>query len=282
MAQVVDLASSMTARVLLALLVLPVVACIPSPYTVTQHGLISAPRPASYDGQPMPTATRVEAHAATTRVADLGQAENSGAAVARHHAGGAVRAGVNAQTDIGLEVDGAWSATESTLSGDNSMSSGVPDAAVLEGALALRTSLELNARMRLGLAAAFGMSSSPIHRDGTGAGEFSRDEALLVRAALVPSYRFDGVTLYGSLGGATLSAIDETFTVVPDSGSSNDPGVVAEAKELAFTGSIGATVHVADRVHLTAQLAQTMSEHTTFGPQLMAALAIDLGTPLAH
>lgn len=272
----------MTSRGVLVLLVLPIVACIPSPYTVTQHGLVSAPRPASYDGQPMPTATRVEAHGGTARVVSDGQPADSGAAVARHHAGGALRTGVNAQTDIGLEVDGAWSATESTLSGDSSVSTGVPDAAVIEGALALRTSIELGSRMRLGLATAFGMSSSPIHRGGTDAGEFSRDEALLVRAALVPSYRFDGVTLYGSLGGSTLSAIDEEFTVTPDSGSSNDPGVVVEAKELAVTAAVGATVHVADRVHLTAQLGQAMSQHTTFGPQLMAGLAIDLGVPLAH
>ncbi len=268
--------------VLAAVLILPAVACTPAPYTVTQHGLISAPRAASYDGQPMPTVTRVEAHGGTARITDLGRSPLSGAAVARHHVGGALRTAVNEQTDVGLEIDGAWSATESTLSGDNSMSTGVPDAAVLDGALALRTSLELNDRMRLGLAFALGMSSSPIHREGSGAGAYSRDEALLARVALVPSYRFDGVTLYGSLGGTTLSAIDETFTVVPDSGSSNDPGVVVEAKELAFTGAVGATVKVGDRTHVTAQVAQAMSQHASFGPQLMAGLAIDLGTPRAH
>lgn len=263
--------------VLLVLLAVPVMACTPAPYTVTQHGLIATPRPARFDGQPLPTRSRFEAHGGTARVTDLRGSPGSGAAVARHHAGAALRTAVNPQTDIGLELDGAWSATSTTLSGDSSISTGVPRAAVMDGALALRTSSAVGERMRLGFAFALGMSSSPIHREGTTAGSYSRDAALLARVAIVPSYRLDGVTLYASLGGATQAEIQETFLVVPDSNSSNDPGVVAEARSLVFTAAAGATFDLGDRVHLNAQLAQAFGADATFGPQMMAGMAIDLG-----
>src|SRR4051812_931751 len=92
-------------------LTLPLVACTtPAPYVVTQHGLIGAPRPATYDGQPLPTHGRFEGYASTTRVTGLGKLSDSGAAVAQHRAGGAVRHAIAEGADIGAEVDGSWSA----------------------------------------------------------------------------------------------------------------------------------------------------------------------------
>ena len=269
--------------VLLAFLVLPVVACVPAPYTVTQHGLISAPRAASYDGQPLRTSAQFEAHASTTRVTGLGRTADSGAAVAQHSAGGSLREAINHTTDFGAEVDGAWSATDATLSGDSSVSTGVPVAAVIDAALALRTSVEIDARTRVGFALAMGLSSNPIHREGTGGGSYDRDESLLVRAALVPSYKLDqGLTLYASIGGSTQADIKETFVVVPDSTSNNDPGVVSEADQIVLTLAAGATIDVGERTHVMAQLAGALGRDATFGPQLLAGLAFDLGMPRAR
>lgn len=265
---------------LLVLAALPLVACVPlAPSPVTQHGLIAAPRAASFDGQPMPSRTRVEGHFSTARIAKLGGVADSGAAVARHQAGGALRAALNPTTDLGLEGDAAWSATESTLSGDSSMSTGVPNAAVIDAAIALRTSLG-KGPMRVGLALALGLSSSPIHREGQPGDLYSRDEAALARAAVVPSYRFDNITLYASVGGATQSDVKETFTWFPDNGS--DPGVVVETSQFVLTVAAGATVDIGESAHLTAQVGDAIGPEAHFGPQLMAGVAIDLGPTVAR
>lgn len=262
---------------LLALVALPLVACLPlAPSPVTQHGLIAAPRAASFDGQPMHSRTRVEGHFSTARITELGGVADSGAAVARHQAGGALRAALTPTTDLGLEGDAAWSATESTLSGDSSMATGVPNAAVIDAAIALRTSLGTGP-MRVGLALALGLSSSPIHRAGQPGDLYSRDEAALARAAVVPSYRFDNITLYASLGGATQSDVKETFTWFPDNESGSDPGVVVETSQFVLTVAAGATVDIGESAHLTAQVGDAIGSETHFGPQLMAGVAIDLG-----
>lgn len=276
MARDVVIPCPMPSRFLLALAALPLVACTPAPYTVTQHGLIAAPRPALYDGQPLATRSRIEGHFSTARVTDLGRVEDSGAAVARHQAGGAIRAAINSSSDIGLEGDAAWSATESTLSGDSSVSTGVPDAAVIDAAVAFRSSVGEGA-MRLGFAVAVGMSSSPIRREGHDG--YSRDEAGLFRGSLVPSYRMGNVTLYGSIGGATQSDIKESFTVTPDSTSNNDPGVVVETTQIVLTVAAGASFDLGDRARLTAQVGEVFGHDAKFGPQAMAGLSVDLGGP---
>ncbi len=262
------------------LAVLPVVACVPlAPSPITQHGLIAAPRAASFDGQPIHSRTRIEGHFSTARLGKLDGVAESGAAVARHQAGGAVRAALTPTTDLGLEGDAAWSASETTLSGDSSMSTGVPHAAVIDAAIALRTSLGTGP-MRVGLALAVGLSSSPIHRSGQPGDLYSRDEAALARAAVVPSYRFDTITLYASLGGATQSDVKETFTWYPDSES--DPGVVVETSQFVLTVAAGATVDIGPTAHLTAQIGDALGAQTHFGPQLMAGVAIDLGRTVAR
>ncbi len=261
----------------LALALLPLVACVPlAASPVTQHGLIAAPRAPTYDGQAMPTALRVEGHFSTARIDDLGGVADSGAAVARHQAGGALRAALNATTDFGIESDVAWSASKSTLSGDSSISAGVPEAAVIDAALALRTSLGTGP-LHVGLALALGLSSSPIHRSGQPDGIYSRDEAALVRAAVVPSYRFDNITLYASIGGATQSDVKETFTWYPDNASGSDPGVIVETSQFVLTAAAGATVDLGDRAHLTAQIGDALGRDAHFGPQLMGVIAMDLG-----
>jgi len=264
----------MPSRYLLALAALPLVACTPAPYTVVQHGLIGAPRPAFYNGQPLPTSTRIEGHVGTARVGGLGKVEDSGAAVARHQAGGAIRARVGESSDIGLEGDASWSKTGETLSGDSSVSTGVPDAAVIDAAAAFRSSVAQGA-MRLGFTVALGLTSSPIRRDGNA--RYGRDETVMFRAALVPSYRMGNVTLYGSLGTATQSDIKESFVVTPDSGGNGDPGTVVEVSQLVLTAAAGATVDVGDRTHLTAQIGHVIARDASFGPQAMAGLSVDLG-----
>jgi hypothetical protein len=260
-----------------------VAACTPAPYTIVQHGLVAAPRPATYDGQPLTTRSRVEGHASTTTVtaaSDSPAAHDSGAAVARHAAGGAVRTTIKPDTDIGLEVDGSWFGTATTLAGDNSMSTGVPDAAVVDAVVALRTSIAQTPSLRVGVAFALGGSSIPIHRDGTTV--YSRDESLIARLAIVPSYRFEHVTVYGSVGGSTQSDIEKYYTVTPTSTNNNDPGVIAEASQLVVTLAAGATIDLGNRAHLNAQIADVLGQEATFGPQVTAGLAFDLGDPMRH
>jgi hypothetical protein len=256
--------------ILFALAAVPLVACMSSSYTATQHGLINAPRPVTYDGQPMPTRARLEGHFSTARIADLGHARNSGAAVARHQADGAVRIAINPSTDLGLEGAAAWSATKSTLSGNSSAA--VPDAPVIDAAAAFRTSIPAGP-MRIGFAVAVGLSSCPIRRENQG-GNYGRDEAALVRTALVPSYRSGNVTVFGTIGGGTLTSIREHFTV---EGSESDPGVVAETETLVLTVGAGVSFAVADRTHLTAQIGHVFASDAEFGPQVMAGVAVDLG-----
>lgn len=258
----------------LVLAALPLVACVPlAPSPVTQHGLIAAPRPASFDGRPMTTATRMEGHFSTARMQRPDGVGDSGAAVARHQAGGAVRVALGANADLGIEGDAAWSATETTLGGDNSISSGVPRAAVLDGAVAFRMSTE-QGPARVGFALAVGMTSIPIHREGQPGARYSRDETAVARAAVVPSYHFDNVTLYASFGGASQAEVKETFTWYPDSES--DPGVIAEVGAFVLTAAAGATLDLGS-AHLTAQIGDAIGRGTHFGPQVMAGVAFDLG-----
>ncbi len=270
----------MVSRLVLA--ALPLVACVPlAPSPVTQHGLIAAPRAPIYDGQPMPTGTRVEGHFSTARLRNIDGVADSGAAVARHQAGGAVRVAIGANADLGVEGDAAWSASATTLSGDNSVSSGVPEAAVLDGVLAFRASSG-KGPARVGFAVGLGITSSPIHREGQPGALYSRDETVLFRAAVVPSYRLDNVTLYASFGTSSQSDVKETFTWYPDNGSGSDPGVQLEANQFVLTAAAGATLDLGDRAHLTAQLGDAIGRDTHFGLQVMAGVAIDLGLPRAR
>lgn len=261
----------------LALAALPLVACVSlEPVNVTQHGLIAAPRPASYDGQPMSTNARVEGHLSTARLRTFDGVGDSGAAVARHQAGGALRMKVGANADLGVEGDAAWSASETTLSGDSSASSGVPAAAVVDAAFALRGSTG-SGPTRVGFALAVGLTSVPIHRQGQPGTQYSRDETGLVRVAIVPSHRIDNVTLYASVGGASQADVKEVFTWYPDTSSDSVPAVVAHVTDFVLTAAAGATFDLGN-VRLTAQIGDAIGMDTHFGPQLMAGVEIDLGT----
>lgn len=251
----------------------------PAPYAVTQHGLIGAPRPASYDGQPITGSTVIEGHASRTRIDVRTLSPQSGAAVAQMSAGGALRTAVNPTTDLGIEVDAGWSATSTTLAGADSESRFVPRDGVIDAAIALRSSWPVSEGFRIGGALALGAESSPIQRFGAGR---VRDESFLMRAALVPSYRTHGVTVFASFGIATEADVPEQFVVVPSDTASNDPGAVADVKSVVGTGAVGVTLDLGDRVHLTTQISEAAGGTVTYGPQLTAGLTLELGTLAAR
>lgn len=250
-------------------------ACItPAPYQVTQHGVVAPPRAPTYDGQPLAAAVQLEGHGSLGTEARGEVVASSGAAVTRRNAGVALRKRIG-EGDLGLELDADWSRDGRTLGGESSRTTGVPEDAVIGVAVALRRSWVVDGKLRLGVAAAFGGQSHPIRRDTRQT--YSHDMSGLLRMAIVPSYRAGDVTFYGSAGFSTEADVPRVFTVVPDSDSSNDPGVVAETTGVAGTLAAGASIRFSERVHLNGQASYVQGIKASYGPQLTVGLAFDLG-----
>lgn len=267
----------------LTLAVLALAASASDPYSFNQRGTVATPRAAHYDGQPLEGSSSLEGHVATTVRSAIDQpggaitrqveGRESGAAVARNEAGAALRFRTGASADVGLEVDGAWGPTARTRQGDLV---DAPDDAVLDVALAVRGSTRTgDGGLRLGWVANLGVHSTPIERDGGGGAQ--RDEALLFRAAIVPSLRRGAVTLFASLG---LASETDVPAVVVVAGGADDPGVQAHAVGAAFTAAAGATVDLGRGARLTGRIGDAFSGRgaaSHYGPQVDVGLAFDLG-----
>jgi len=250
-------------------------ACVrPQPYTVTQRGMVAAPRAATLDARPMTGAYRVEGHASTATIQPGADQPESGAAVARNQAGGAVRRRISERSDVGIEVDAAWNATDRTLGGDTAEL--VPHAAAIDTAVALRSAWPLTDRVRLGVALAGGVHSSPIRRDDASPG---RDQSLLFRAAIGPSYQLGAVSLFAAVGMATETDVPGNMVISSNASGTGyaDPGLVAETAGVAATLAAGASVSLGERALLTARLSHVTGTLADYGPQVDVGLAMDVG-----
>jgi hypothetical protein len=244
-------------------------------YQFNQRGTVATPRAAIHDGQPLEHAVRLEGHMSTTpesaveeRAANVGSA--SGAAVAKNSAGGAVRFRASELVDLGLEVDSSWSPTSDTR--DGSPING-PDDAVIGVALAVRGTTHATAEgLRLGWVANLGAESAPIVRDNEQS--VSRNEALLFRAALVPSLKRGVVTLFASLGLATETDVPATVYVA---GGDDDPGVVHDAVGAVFAGAAGVSVDLGSGAHATARVGDAFTDNGNYGRQIDVGLSFDVG-----
>jgi hypothetical protein len=244
-------------------------------YQFSQRGTVATPRAALHDGQPMDGNVRLEGHMSTTADSAVEQTtasvgSPSGAAVAKSSAGGAVRFRANELVDFGVEVDSSWSPTRDTR--DGSPIDG-PDDAVIGVAVAVRGTTRPTAEgLRLGWVANLGAESAPIVRDNDV--RVSRDEALLFRAALVPSLKRGAVTLFASLGLATETDVPATVSV---EGSEDDPGTVHDAVGAVFAGAAGVSVDLGSGAHATARVGDAFTDNGNYGPQVDVGLAFDLG-----
>lgn len=267
---------------LLAAALLALAGSSSSSYTFRQRGTVTAPRAASYDGQPMERKTRIEGHFGGGLGDDFEQkgtvlqAGASAATVARKTAGGALRFRAGERSDVGVEVDSSWSPTSTTREG---IRLGAPGEAVVDVAFAARTSTRLSetSPLRIGFVANLGAHSNPIARLDSFSDGTRRDTTLLFRAAMVPSVKQGPVTFFGSLGLATESDVPADVFVA---GSEDDPGAVADTTGAAFTLAAGATVELGQGAHLSARLSDafTSMENTHYGPQVDVALSFDVGS----
>lgn len=247
-------------------------------YQFNQRGTVATPRAAIHDGQPMNGNVRLEGHMSTTvdsaverRATDAG-GDGLGAAVAKSSAGGAVRFKASEYVDFGVEVDSSWSPTSDTRNG--SPVNG-PDDAVIGMAVAVRGTTRPSADgLRLGWVANLGAESAPIVRNPETSIEASRNEALLFRAALVPSIKRGAVTLFASLGMATETDVPATVYV---EGGEDDPGAVHEAVGAVFAGAAGLSVDLGSGAHATARVGDAFTDNGNYGPQVDVGLAFDLG-----
>jgi hypothetical protein len=244
-------------------------------YQFNQRGTVATPRAAIHDGQPMDGNVRLEGHMSTTMDSAVERrADNvgspSGAAVAKSSAGGAVRFKAGQLVDFGVEVDSSWSPTSDTR--DGSPING-PDDAVIGVAVAMRgTTHATDDGMRLGWVANLGAESAPIVRDNDA--RVRRDEALLFRAALVPSIKRGAVTLFASLGIATETDVPATVYV---DGSEDDPGTVHNAVGGVFAGAAGLSVDLGSGAHATARVGDAFTDNGNYGPQVDVGLSFDVG-----
>ncbi len=257
------------------------------PYSFSQRGTVATPRAALHDGQPLSTQVRIEGHASATTRSSIdaytddgnggGQvlSGDSGAAVARNQAGGAIRFRASDIIDLGFEVDSSWSPTHSTR--DGALING-PNEPVVDVALAVRGSSKAgDDGLRIGWVANLGSHSTPIRRGDDPSAEVSRNGALLFRAAIVPSLRRGVVTLFGSLGFASETDVPSEVNVA---GNSTDPGVQANATGAAFVLAAGASVDLGKGAHLTARIGDAFTDQGTtsnYGPQVDIGLAFDVG-----
>ncbi|MCA9678050.1 MAG: hypothetical protein H6708_30745 [Kofleriaceae bacterium] len=248
-------------------LLAPLVACTSRPYTVTQAGTIPAPQPMAYDGQPMEQAYRVEGRYTAT-LEDVGPGNNdSGVFVARQQADAALRLRLGGATDLGLELGTAFVAGSDAVRSDLGPR---PEAdAAWSMQWAIRHSLRLADEVRLGVGVSMGFVDVPVRLS---AAATERDTAGVFSLGMVPSWRHDQLTVFGS---ATLSSeVDVPRAVVVD--SSFDTPEVHSAGGVVTLGA-GATWQ-AGGVRLTAQLARPMSgQVASYGSQLDLSIGFDFG-----
>jgi hypothetical protein len=236
--------------------------CGPGYYT--QAGLVPAPRAMPYDGQPI-EGSRVEGrHTTIVEPVDPDGDPDSGAYVASHHTGVALRHG-RTGTEVGVEVDVAWASGASpTAEGIEPPPDGIGAWSLVFGA---RHSIVLSDQLRLGVGSSVGVVRVPIRLDG---GPTETDDAATFQLALVPSWRSGPVTAFA---GVTLAGeIRVPRSLGPGSTEPN-----ASGDRSAVVLSAGTSIALDGGTHLTLQLAQPMGSDLTDDLQLDLRLGFDFG-----
>ncbi|MCE9576154.1 MAG: hypothetical protein K8W52_23600 [Deltaproteobacteria bacterium] len=246
--------------------------CLPSvSRTVTQAGVVPAPRPMNYDGQPLAHWVRLEGHTSSTVTATTSRGDTaSGAYVSRLQSGGAIRLGHGA-TDFGFEFEAAWSR------GADAVDAGLgapPDSALASSyGLALRHAFALGGPVRLGVAGSAALAVIPVRLDGA---DTRHDVAGAFAFALVPSVRTGPVTLFGGVDLTTEIDVPRSIVVTQ---SQQIEAPVAGITGGAIVLSAGLSLALRGGLHLQAQVAGvTGSELANHGLQLDVSLAFDVGT----
>lgn len=240
--------------------------------TVTQTGVVPAPRPLAYDGQPLGKPLRLEAR--YTRVLTALEPNDdrpTGDYIARDHVGFAVRrqAPGSPGTDVGAAVDLAWAKAADAA---NTGLPAAPKDAAWSVTVGARHAIAVAPDVRVGLGVDLGFVTVPIRMDGSST---ERDEALTMGACVVPSWRSGPLAVFGGLH--VVSEVDVPRTLVVDD-SSDAPE--ARADGAAVVLAAGASIELDSGVHLQGQLAKPLaSEYGDHGVQLDLALGFDLGAP---
>jgi len=256
-------------RVVGLVVVLGAAGCSPTPYTVTQVGVVPAVRPMAYDGQPL-DGTRIEGRSTTvlTDVDAEDEGGNSGLYVARHHSSVAIRGG-RYNTDVGLELDAAW------VKGSQPISPGLGPRPGGDAAIgiqfAARHSFPIDEQFRVGAGMTVGWVNVPI-RVGNNANS-ERDEAAQWALAVVPSWRTGNLTLFA--GAALALEVDVPGALVVDD-SFDAPE--AHSAGGVFVLSAGGTMSFDSGLRLTGQLARPVGgQIADYGAQLDLMIGFDFG-----
>jgi len=269
-----------------------------STHTFEQRGTIEGPRAARYDGQPLPTQARLEAHGGTMIAPAMDQdgastqAPASIAAVTRKQVGASARFRANARTDLGFEVDGSWDPTVHDVDGHVV---DAPHETAVTVVATLRTAVRVDEHATIGFALDVGGSSTPIYRaneqvtfnddytflqPGETQPPIGRDIAPVARLNVVPSYKVGALTVFGSLGASTVTGVPPIIRWVDDGGSDDDPGVQTSVDGVALTAAAGISFEANQRTHMTARISDAASPQVAaghYGPQVDVGLSFDLG-----
>jgi hypothetical protein len=250
---------------------LALLACTHSATTVSQTGIVPAPRPLAYDGQPLARPVRLEGR--YTSVVEKLEPDNgrpSGDYVARDHLGAAVRFAppFMSSTDIGIAIDTAWSRRSEPVNSDLPER---PHQTAWSMVFGIRHSVPISPELRLGVGVDMGFLIAPVRVGGSS--ESESDGALIASLGVVPSYRTGNFTLFG--GFHLVSEVNVPRTLVVDD-SFDAPEAEAEGGALVLSG--GASINIESGMHVMAQLAKPFSsEFADHGVQVDFMLAFDLG-----
>jgi hypothetical protein len=249
-----------------------VVAACTQAATVTQTGVVPAPRPLGYDGQPLAKQMRVEGRYGRA-LTELEPKDDrpSGNYIARDHLGFSLRtrSPMSPNTDVGASVDIAWSKGAEPV---NTGLDAKPDDAAWSAMMGARHSIPVGEQMRVGLALDMGFVVVPVRVGGS---RVEHDPAFAAAFAIVPSWRSGPLALFGGIH--IVSEVDVPRTLVVDD-SSDAPEARADGAAVIFAA--GASVELDSGLHLRGQIAKPMSsEYADHGVQIDLGLAFDFGAP---
>ncbi|MEZ4368352.1 MAG: hypothetical protein R2939_19045 [Kofleriaceae bacterium] len=226
-----------------------------------QEGTVMAPRPLTYDGEPIGKGTRVTVLAGSAGGTGKPELTNDATAIARLDGEVSMYKATSPRRDVGVAL-GLGAAPGSRFLGGAS-ADGAPTSPTVSVAAGGRHAMPLGPRWTVGLAAEVGLLSSPVHVDGS----TTRGLSLLARGALVPRLALGSFALYGSLGVATEPHIPATFSAVSDD--------VRVETGLAITLGGGVSARLSDRIALGAGAAFSGGANASY-PSASLRLLIDL------
>jgi hypothetical protein len=243
-------------------------ACTSSASTVTQTGVVPAPRALPYDGQPLDKAYRIEGRLVeVVETVEPGDA-NSGNYYAKTYSDISYRKARGA-FDAGATLSIAW--THDAEPGSAGLGPPPSQDTALSFTFGARHAFSLADTMRLGVGFDMGFATVPVRLDGGS----ERDEAFLFDLSLVPSYRAGPVAIFGGLHIQSEVNVPRAL-VVDDSFDAPE----AEADGGAVVIAAGASYHAPGGLVIIGQLARpTGSSYAEHGLQVDLTFAFDFGEP---